>query len=245
MNQKFEQKDFDIEGMETLQVIAKADKLNRWMYDTIAPACKGNILEIGSGIGNISQFFLNAGSTITLSDLRNNYIQILRENFQKFPNLKGVINLDLVALDFNTRYAHLFGAYDAVYALNVVEHIENDTLAIANCRKLLKENGSLVILVPAYQYLYNRFDKELEHYKRYTSQQLNELFKKNNFRITDSKYFNMVGIVGWFFSGRILNKKTIPSGHIKLYNVLVPVFKLVDKLFLNKIGLSVITFGRK
>jgi 2-polyprenyl-3-methyl-5-hydroxy-6-metoxy-1,4-benzoquinol methylase len=49
----------------------------------------------------------------------------------------------------------------------VVEHIKDDRLAIANCKKLLKKNGHLIILVPAYRYLYNEFDKELEYYRRY------------------------------------------------------------------------------
>ena len=245
MKQDFQQRAVDEEGMETLNVIANADKFNKWMYDTIAPACKGNILEIGSGIGNISNYFLQNGSTITLSDLRDNYLEILKHKFENYQNLKGVITLNLVDKDFENKYAHLLNSFDTVYALNVVEHIEDDQLAIANCRKLLKENGSLVILVPAYQFLYNRFDKELEHYRRYTTTSLNNLFTKNNFNIRKSQYFNAAGILGWFLSGKILNKKTIPEGQMKLYNLLVPIFKITDRLVLNKVGLSIITFGRK
>ncbi len=60
-----------------------------------------------------------------------------------------------------------------------MEHIENDHLAIHNCRKLLKKGGKLIILVPAFQSLYNGFDKELYHYRRYTKHTLNKLFKEN------------------------------------------------------------------
>ena len=245
MDKNFQLKEIDMEGMETLNVIANADKFNKWMYDTIAPACSGNILEIGSGIGNISSYFLQNGSNITLSDLRENYLNILRDKFKNYQNLKGVITLDLVDNDFENKYKHLIGTFDTVYALNVVEHIEDDKLAIANCRKLLRENGSLVILVPAYQFLYNRFDKELEHFRRYTSNKLNKLFADNNFKITKTQYFNFAGIFGWFLSGKLLNKKTIPGDQMKLYNMLVPIFKIADKIMLRKAGLSVITFGRK
>ena len=45
-------------GLETLDTIAEADKFNEWMYQILKPFCNGEILEIGSGIGNISSFFI-------------------------------------------------------------------------------------------------------------------------------------------------------------------------------------------
>ena len=59
MTENFKFEDIDISGMATLEAINSADKFNKWMYDTIQPFCAGNILEIGSGIGNISKFFIN------------------------------------------------------------------------------------------------------------------------------------------------------------------------------------------
>lgn len=54
-----------------------------------------------------------------------------------------------------------------------------------------------------------------------------------------------MGIFGWWFSGSILRGKTIREWQMKLYNMLVPIFKLIDKMMMNKVGLSVITFGTK
>ena len=245
MNKEFGQKIIDEEGLEILNVIANADRFNKWMYSRIAPYCYGNILEIGSGIGNISSYFLQNGSDITLSDLRDNYTDILKNKFKQYSNLKGIITLDLVDADFENKYSHLLGTFDTVYALNVVEHIGNDELAIANCKKLLKEHGNIVILVPAYQFLYNRFDKELEHFRRYTKKTLNALFEKNNLEVIKSSYFNLGGILGWFMFGKLLNKKTIEGEQMSLYNKLVPFFKIADKLTFNLVGLSVISIAKK
>jgi hypothetical protein len=110
---------------------------------------------------------------------------------------------------------------------------------------LLKTGGTLVILVPAYQFLYNKFDKELEHYRRYTKASLNSLFKKANFKIIHNQYFNAIGILGWFVSGRLLGNNLIPEDQMKAYNTLVPIFRILDKLVLNIFGLSVITVGKK
>ena len=232
--------EIDIEGLETLNVIEKANKFNKWMYETIKPYSKGRILEIGCGIGNISEFFINDNFDIVLSDLRDNYIEIVKN---KFTN--EVIKIDLVDVDFDTKHKDLIGTFDTVFALNVVEHIKDDHKAIENCKKLLKNRGHLIILVPAYQALFNNFDVELEHYRRYTQKSLKQLIKANKLGIIKTFSFNVIGILGWFVSGSILKKKTIPEGQMGLFNKLVPVFKLADILTLKKIGLSVICISEK
>jgi 2-polyprenyl-3-methyl-5-hydroxy-6-metoxy-1,4-benzoquinol methylase len=238
----FQYKEIDKEGWETLDAISSADKFNRWMFDTIRPYCSGKILEIGSGIGNISQFFIEQRANITLSDIRPVYCNVLR---QKFPGAVDVVEMDLTHPSFDDIYQQHIESYDAVFALNVVEHIENDQHAINNCYKLLRNGGRLVILVPAYQALYNRFDKELEHFRRYNEKKLNALLHGSGFRIVHSQYFNLMGIPGWYVSGKLQQNKTIPKGQMSLYNKMVPLFKLVDKITFNRIGLSVISVGLK
>ena len=233
-------KEIDLEGLETLSVIEKANKFNHWMYNVIKPHCKGKILEIGCGIGNISEYFVNDNLDIVLSDLRDNYIEIVKK---KFSN--EVLKIDLVDTDFDVKYSSLIGTFDTVFALNVVEHIKDDVLAIKNCKKLLKKGGHLVILVPAYQSLFNNFDVELEHYRRYNHKSLKEIIYKNELTVKKIFSFNSIGILGWYVSGSILKKKTIPEGQMDIFNTLVPVFKLADMFLLKKIGLSVICFAIK
>ena len=71
------------------------------------------------------------------------------------------------------------------------------------------------------------------------------MFNTANFKIIHKKYFNAVGILGWYISGKLLKNKLIPKGQLKFYNFLVPLFKAFDKLVCNKIGLSVMTVGTK
>lgn len=238
-------KPIDLEGWQTLESIATAPLFNEWMYQTVSPPLHGKVLEIGSGIGNISNFFLQEGKQIMLSDIRESYCRYLVSKFGHLPHCLGVRQIDLVHPNFALEYADLLSTFDSVFALNVVEHIENDNLAIANAQKLLKSGGRLVILVPAYQWLYNEFDKSLAHYRRYSKRSLSTLFLKNNFYIEKKYHFNFAAMGGWWFSGSVLRKKIIPSGQMKIYNALVPVFKWVDKLVVGRIGISVIVEGIK
>ncbi len=232
-------------GKEILEIISSANKFNQWMYQTIRPFAKGEVLEIGSGIGNISSQFLENNFSIMLSDFRPEYCEELNNKYSHYSNFSGVNRIDLVNPDFEKAHVDLLESFDTVFALNVIEHIEDDILALSNCRKLLKKGGTLIILVPSYQKLFNNFDIELGHYRRYTISRLKNVFRLNEMEVIHSQYFNCIGILGWYFNGNILKKKTINEGQMKLYNNLVPIFKIVDKVVLNKIGLSTIVIGIK
>ncbi|MEM6263584.1 MAG: class I SAM-dependent methyltransferase, partial [Bacteroidota bacterium] len=68
MEREFAFKEYDLEGMQTLESMAHAPRLNEWMYQTISKNLKGKILEIGSGIGNISEQFLKDKRQLLMSD---------------------------------------------------------------------------------------------------------------------------------------------------------------------------------
>jgi SAM-dependent methyltransferase len=238
-------KEPDEDGQLTLEVISKANRFNQWMFETIEPYCSGKLLEIGSGIGNISKFFLEQGYQIALSDIRQNYCEYLQQKFSHQSNLIDILQLDLVDAEFQNKYEPLREKFDTLFSLNVIEHIEDDALAIKNASYLLKKGGRLIILVPAYNWLFNHFDKALGHFRRYNRKSLIELFVQNRLKIRHVQYFNLAGIPGWFFSGRIQKNKTIPGTQMKFYNQLVPFFRILDKITINVAGLSVIAIGIK
>lgn len=239
-----ELKPVDKEGQEILESISVADKFNEWMFKTIEPFCKGKILEIGSGIGNVSCFFLKNGFEILLTDLRDNYCEVLSTKFKEYKNLIGVKQIDLVAHDFEIKYADLIGTFDTVISLNVVEHIKDDKLAIINCKKLLSSGGQLIILVPSYGWLFNSFDISLEHYRRYDSNLLNILFANAELSVIHKQHFNATGIFGWWLMGNVFKKKIISGEQMKIYNTFMPIIKIIDIILLRKVGLSIIYVGQ-
>ncbi len=237
--------ELDTEGMETLEAIANADHFNEWMYQTVSSRLTGEIIEIGSGIGNISQFFERDGRYLHLSDIRQNYCDFLRQRFGNSPGISGVSEMNWAHPEFERAYPEMLERFDGVFALNVLEHIENDSLAVANGFKLLKPGGRMVILVPAGKWLYNEFDKSLEHFRRYNKKSLTKVLRDNHFEIAHQQYFNTAGMPGWFLSGALCGNRTIPAGQMRLFNTLVPLFKVIDKCVLNQFGLSVIVEGIK
>lgn len=232
-------------GLHTLEVISRAASFNHWMYNEFRSLLKGAILEIGSGIGNISQFVIDDGFSITLSDYNTEYVEELKRKYAETKNVKDILSIDLSQSDFENHYKELKEKYDSIFLLNVIEHIAGDEKAIQNCKFILRTGGHLIVLAPAYKWLYCKFDKELGHYRRYTLNTITALLEKQNFGIIKKQYFNFTGIPGWFLFGKILGKKMLGNSEISAFNKLVPLAKRIDKLVKKKVGLSIIITGTK
>ena len=229
----------DKTGLITLQRFSKANRFNEWMFQTLSPYLKGDVLEIGSGIGNLSDFFLKQHIRLTASEINSYYCEILSKRFLGHPCLAEVRQLNIEWDNQSGILNDLAGRFDTVVALNVIEHIRDHDLAIQNCRLLLKKGGTLVVLVPSYPILYNSLDKALAHYRRYTGKSLQAVLEKNGLRVIKKMHFNLGGVFGWALAG-LMRKKILPEGQLRWYNRLVPLWRTMDNIFFHSIGLSVI-----
>lgn len=237
--------EMDQSGLETLELFADAAQFNGWMFGRIEGYCRGAVLEIGSGIGNMSAYLVEHFADVTLTDMQPEYCRRLRETFGDRPSLRNIYSVDLAAVDFERAYPQLLGQFDTVVALNVVEHIDDHELAIRNAHRLLRPGGRVVILVPAYQWLYNALDKELGHFRRYTKKSLGEVLSGEGLRVEAMEFFNAAAIGGWWMAGSVLRMGKIKKGPLNLYNSLVWLMRLVDKVVGKRIGLSIIAVASR
>ena len=116
----------DPAGEETLLNFSKATAFNKWLCEQIIPWAKGNILEIGSGIGNISEILLNNNLTVTLSDLNPQYCNVLKSKFEDLNNCKGVISIDISDVSFVEKYEGLLGKFDNISCKIKLTYMSNE-----------------------------------------------------------------------------------------------------------------------
>ena len=204
------------------------DRLRRWIGR--------QVLEIGSGIGNLSSFLADR-ERLVLSDTREEYLDRLRTRFAGYPNI-AVTRVYLPDDDGGLAGQH----FDTVICLNVLEHVDDDIASLAAIRKLLAPSGRLVLLVPALPALYGTIDRALGHHRRYKRSDLATRLAATGFRVAHIEYFNLAGIPGWWWAGRVLRRQTIPAGSLKLYDALVPLFRL-ERLLPWRVGQSLIAIG--
>jgi SAM-dependent methyltransferase len=80
------------------------------------------------------------------------------------------------------------GAFDVVAAFDVVEHCEDDALALAELTRVLAPGGRLLLSVPAYQWAWSDHDVRAGHYRRYRRSQLVALVGSAGLDVQRSTY---------------------------------------------------------
>lgn len=80
--------------------------------------------------------------------------------------------------------------YDLIGAFDVIEHIADDTAAIASIATKLKPNGKFVMTVPAHQWMWSAHDVVNHHQRRYSKRGLRRLIEESPLRLERVGYFN-------------------------------------------------------
>ena len=121
--------------------------------------------------------------------------------------------------------------------------MDEDIRSLVEMRGLLTRGGRLVLLVPALPALYGTMDRALGHHRRYKHDALAELLRATGYTVAHIEYFNLAGVPEWWFAGRVLRREMIPAGPLKLYDALVPLFRL-ERLLPWRVGQSLIAIGQ-
>jgi len=133
------------------------------------------VLDIGCSSGFLIHDLRQAipGSAVIGSDY---LLEPLRSAAQRLPGVP--------LLQFDLRQCPLPDAsLDAVTALNVLEHIDDDALALRQIFRILRLGGVAHIEVPAGPHLYDIYDEQLMHHRRYRRRDLVALARGAGFSV--------------------------------------------------------------
>src|SRR6185312_15111914 len=82
--------------------------------------------------------------------------------------------------------------FDLICMFDVLEHVDRDTEALVALKPLLKENGRILLTVPAYQWLWSAHDEFLHHQRRYSGVDLRWKISAAGFRPLKFSHYNAV-----------------------------------------------------
>ena len=152
-----------------LEMFDKAHFWRKYLHLVIKKFIGKKILEVGAGVGSFTKIYVKENVDTTLSEIDNVNYEILKKTFDLQKNVK-------VENKFIDQFNETF---DTILYLSVLEHIENDKKEILNALEKLEDKGHLIICVPAHNYMYSNFDKEIGHFRRYEMDFFNTLNLKN------------------------------------------------------------------
>lgn len=147
------------------------------------------------------------------------------------------------------------GSFDCIFALDVLEHVEDEAAAVQTIHDLLKSNGRLIITVPALMSLWSYNDELNHHFRRYDKKQLVAALKRAGFTVDKCSYYNSFLFLPAFLVRKIKNllhiqESDIPDiDHDTLVNRLLKKIFAAEKYVLRKhsfpVGVSLIAAAHR
>jgi SAM-dependent methyltransferase len=229
-----------------LEAMAFAVNYHKWILKFFRPDLGKRIVEVGAGSGSFSELILErqveslslVEPSKTMYDLLCRYV----------GNFLGTTTLATYNSTFRDVAEQVKSAQqpDSVIYVNVLEHIEDDVGELKAVYQTLEQGGKVFIFVPALQWLYGRFDKQLGHFRRYTKPELEDKCRSAGFKILKSAYFDLFGVAPWWVKYRLLRSSTLGPRSVQLYDkYVVPCAKLLESAIRPPIGKNVILVAER
>ena len=224
--------------LRVLEALASARRYNEWVASLAMPHLGDDPLEIGSGLGDQAAAWLEQGvARITLSDLESRAVEALQRRFADDERVR-IRRLDLARCEP--------AAFSSVVATNVLEHIEDDVAALERAGNLVRPGGKVVVFVPAFPFAMSRFDRELGHYRRYTTRTLTQRLTQAGLETLTVEYVNAPGLLAWVVCMKLLRMRPSGGAPERLWDrFIVPATRRLEGLRPPPFGQSIVAVSRR
>ena len=209
---------------ETLLRMAGARNYNEWLLRRARPFLGQRVLDVGAGIGTFTALLAAEGKSVVAAEPDPAFVPLLRSRFADRDNV-AVIEHGALALS-----AESFEPVDSVVCFNVLEHIPDDAAALRALRAHLVPGGHLLLLVPAHPVLFGSIDRTVGHERRYVKRGLARRLGEAGLRVRTLAHVNPVGALGWLFAARVARSQDVPTRSLAVYDRVVPVLRLLDRM---------------
>lgn len=223
-----------------LEIFANAVQWKAYFSKILEPF--GNkVLEVGAGIG--------ATTSVLCDGTQSEWLCL-----EPDPGLLGQINVRIASGDLPKCCRPQIGSiydlnpgalFDSILYIDVLEHIEDDRAELEQASRHLAHSGKIMVLSPAYPFLYSPFDKAIGHFRRYTSASLASLTPPSCQQIK-LVYLDSVGLIT-SLSNRILMKQSMPTHNQILFwdRKIIPISRIIDHLIGFRVGRSVLSIWQR
>ncbi len=226
-------KQIQYDGFE-LEHFDSASNFRRYQISLIKKFIAGSLLEVGAGKGGLAAKYIDLTNDITLIEPNKKLFNSLKKKFKKKKILIKNISVKKV-----------YKKYDVIMYFDVLEHIKKDLQEIKLASKKLNKNGVLIFSVPAFQIFYSDFDRLVGHFKRYNKNDFLEFSKKNNLKIAKLVYYDSIGFLFLILNKIFFLKQNNLKSKVFLWNLLIPISKILDVITFNTFGKSLLCVFEK
>ena len=135
------------------------------------------ILDVGMGTG---------ANILALSELGQTFGIDAAEQAIEFCKKRGLKNIALCQAD---KIIHPDKSFDIIIALDLLEHVPDPVKVLMELKRLLKDDGKIIITVPAFRMLWSQHDEALCHLRRYNKKTFSQDVAESGLKTVRMGYF--------------------------------------------------------
>ena len=209
-----------------------------FQHELIAPHCGPSVLEVGAGLGEFAAQFAGLERHV-VTDVDPAAVAGMAERFAACPEVEArVLDLADGAIDLGKPVS-------TVVAINVLEHIDDDTSALRALAGMTEPGGRIVLWVPAYMQLYGDFDRAVGHVRRYTPSTMRAAIRNAGLGAELVRPVNLLGGLAWWVTVRRGGVGVPDPRLVRIYDrFVVPVTRAVERRVVPPFGQSVLAVAR-
>jgi SAM-dependent methyltransferase len=205
-----------------------------YQWELVRPYVGRSLLEVGAGLGELAAR-MDGLERHVVTDVDPAAVSSLASRFADRSEVEARV------LDLASGSQDSGDPVDAVLAVNVLEHIDDDAEALRRMAALVRPGGRVVIWVPGYMQLYGEFDRAVGHVRRYTPATLRDAFTRAGLSPVEVKPVNLLGGIAWWLTVRRGGVGEQRPRLVRIYDrLVVPTTRFVERRVTPPFGQSVL-----
>lgn len=231
---------YTYEGDE-LPTFAEAVRWKRYFRSKLRPWLTGDVLEVGAGQGGTTQLLYD-GSQSSWTCLEPD--AALAEQISEVDSWPQPSSAPRVVVGTVSDAVAEATQYDTIIYIDVLEHIEHDAEELEQAAKLLKPDGTLIVLSPAWPFLYSDFDRAVGHFRRYTRKSLTSAAPAA-VKLERLFFLDCLGALLPLGNRLLLGRRQPKRSQVQFWDrYVVPVSRCLDPFLAYRFGRSIIAVWR-
>lgn len=226
---------------QELTIFAQALNWKRYYTSILRPYFGKHVVEVGAGIGT---------TTLAMCDGTQDQWVCLEPD----PGLRHQIDLLIsdkklpaccISRGGFVSSLQTGDPFDTFIYIDVLEHIEDDRAELEAASARLARGGRLLVLSPAFNFLYSPFDKSIGHHRRYDKKMYRALTPRHC-TLEKMMYLDSLGTATSLFNRLILSQSMPTVDQIIFWDRwIIPITKWLDSLVHYRFGRSLLGIWKR
>lgn len=223
---------------DVLVALAECANHRKWFADFAKPYLGEHPVEIGSGLGDYALQWIPLVEKFTATDADPALLGELKKQMAAHPN----VEVRQILLPTEERADH-----SCLICYNVLEHIDDHVAALQSMARLVRPDGHIVLVCPAFPFAMSPVDIATGHVRRYTKRTMREAVTAAGLDVVDIRYANSLGLICYYAFTSLLRKQPSTGRTMTFYDrLVVPLVRGIERAMGGRppFGQSVVAVAR-